>query len=54
MNLSKLKLKELDKIEMGKIKGGFFGPFRVGLTLSYRNWLLQNSGSNKIPEWCNA
>lgn len=48
MNLSKLK--ELDKKEMGKIKEGFFGSCREGLTLSYRNRLLQNSGSRKIPE----
>lgn len=54
MNLSKLKVQELGTKEMVKIEGGFFGPFRVGLTLAYRNWLLQNSGSQNIPEWCYA
>ncbi|MBK1897197.1 hypothetical protein [Chryseobacterium paridis] len=43
MNLSKLNVQELSTKEMKKTEGGFFGPFRAGLTLAYRNWLAQNS-----------
>ncbi|UKB85760.1 hypothetical protein LF887_09105 [Chryseobacterium sp. MEBOG06] len=44
MNLSKLNVQELSTNEMKKTEGGFFGPFRAGLTLAYRNWLAQNGG----------
>lgn len=43
MNLSKLNVQELSTKEMKKTQGGFFGPFRAGLTLAYRNWLAQHS-----------
>ena len=35
-NLKKLNLVELNAQEVKKIEGGFFGPFRAGLTLAYR------------------
>ncbi|HFK5587201.1 TPA: hypothetical protein ACGZ92_003426 [Elizabethkingia anophelis] len=36
MNLKKLNLVELNTKEMKETEGGFFGPFRAGLTLAYR------------------
>ena len=41
-NLKNLNLVELNAQEVKKIEGGFFGPFRAGLTLAYRSiWGLQ-------------
>ena len=35
-NLKNLNLVELNAQEVKSIDGGFFGPFRAGLTLAYR------------------
>lgn len=47
MDLKKLNVQELNTKELKTTDGGFFGPFRAGLTLAYRNWLLQNAGTYK-------
>ncbi len=54
MNLTNLNVVELDAQEVMVIDGGFFGPFRAGLTLAYRNWLLQSSDGSGIPDWTRA
>lgn len=36
MDLKNLKVQELSKKELKKTDGGFFGPFRAGLSLAYR------------------
>ena len=40
-------LKTMSLQEMRKTDGGFFGPFRAGLTLAYRSiWGLQATREN--------
>ncbi|HIB8182277.1 TPA: hypothetical protein ACWX1I_003695 [Elizabethkingia anophelis] len=51
MNLKKLNLVELNAKEMKETEGGFFGPFRAGLTLAYRNWLSQQSNDFHPQGW---
>ena len=41
-------LKTMSLQEMRKTDGGFFGPFRAGLTLAYRSiWGMYDSGDIK-------
>lgn len=47
MNLKNLNVQEMNKSEMKTIDGGFFGPFRAGLTLAYRQmWGLTISAKD--------
>lgn len=49
MNLEKLKVTELNKQELRKTDGGFFGPFRVGLNLAYRQmWGLRTESKEML------
>lgn len=44
----KKNLKTMSLQEMRKTDGGFFGPFRAGLTLAYRSiWGMYDSGDIK-------
>ena len=50
-NLKNLNLVELNAQEVKKIEGGFFGPFRAGLTLAYRQiWGLTFPKDYYLPE----
>ena len=50
-NLKSLNLVELNAQEEKSIDGGFFGPFRAGLTLAYRQiWGLTFPKDYYLPE----
>lgn len=50
MNLSKLNFVELAEQEMKETEGEFFGPFRAGLTLSYRQMWGLWSRRDYLPQ----
>ena len=47
MNLKNLNVQELTSKELKTKEGGFFGPFRAGLTLAYRQMWGVTGGSFK-------
>lgn len=49
-NLKNLKVVELNAQELVKIDGGFFGLFRAGLNLAYRQLWGLHSKEDFIPK----